>query len=174
MRKVINSMCLLFVFGCCFGQKQALIIKHTGLTDAFIHPLVISTDVINVAFCKKYLKVFNTGVVPLSMVKNIKVERIELHKLDSLLFRIVSTKCDTTKFNYQYGSFDFVSVKNDTLIKKTSINNLVISIEILTEFRDKLYELHLKNFLEIYDNIEMIINEFKKVHITRVVNIDNK
>lgn len=143
----------------CKGQS-CIIIKHTGLSDATIQPIIFSDKKPNQEFANQYLTFMKNSTYKLNFIRFVKVDNDELEKLNHLLFEMVNSINDTATFEYKKGSFDFMYIKEGELLKSIPINDRENSIQILNNFLLKLDE-NLTCYDRAYEEILYIIREFE-------------
>lgn len=142
------------------GQDNALIIKHTGISDATIYPVVFLPDSITDEFSKKHLKYLKNFTIKPKWVTNIKVSIEELSGISSLACRLAENVNDTSKFSYRKGNFDIVWIASGKVEKKISINNLEKSLEFLNNFLHEM-DSTLSSYTLAYEAIEYLIEQLQ-------------
>lgn len=156
------------VFSSAFSQKNAVIINYIGSSNHSVAPIVLSDEVLTQEFADQFLKFRGRISIKVNRINQCLQSVEELRMISNKLASALDSDSDTTTFNYEYGSIEYLVIEDDKVVIRDSVNSYQASIAVLRYFDYLLTQENSGNFSCANEDIQWLIRELTSTPVMRI------
>lgn len=165
MKRKVSLLAMVMLCTVACAQQSAIVIRHIGVSPKYIYPVVFSTQAVDTAFAKEYVKFYNGTsryVKPL-MIENSLINESEFQSI----CEFIETKAKEVESCNELGCFQISCIKDDKLIWTRNTMPVSDSNNFLLDLRDYILGFDFVHETDIVSLVDGLSAELNKEYYYR-------